>query len=167
MTVNVPSQDLPIIDPRTGRNNLEWYTALGRIAKSLSSLIDLIAAGYLSSSPTLGIGYITGAGGSVTQITSKSTSVTLNTVCGQIVTHNGSLAGGAITGFVVNNSTIVSTDTIVVNVQNVSVSDTGNYRVYAERCQSGTFIIRLHNITAGALSDAVTISFAVVRAAIS
>jgi hypothetical protein len=40
--------------------------------------------GFFSTSPTIGIGYATGAGGTVTQLTSRTTGVTLNKVAGQI-----------------------------------------------------------------------------------
>lgn len=38
MGTSIPSQDLAFMDSRTGRNNLEWYTALGRLAKGVDPL---------------------------------------------------------------------------------------------------------------------------------
>ncbi|NBS24587.1 MAG: hypothetical protein EBS78_11605 [Altererythrobacter sp.] len=44
-----------------------------------------------STSTSGGIGYGTGAGGTVTQATSKSTGVTLDKVCGEITMNNATL----------------------------------------------------------------------------
>ncbi len=68
----------------------------------------------LSSSATGGIGYTTGAGGTVTQITSRTTGVTLNTVCGNIVLV--SAAGSATPfSFTLTNSAIAAGDVVTVN----------------------------------------------------
>lgn len=73
---------------------------------------SLAVTGLLtSSSPTAGIGYATGAGGTVTQGTSRATAVTLNTVCGNIVLF--SAAGSATPfSFTLTNSTIAAGDTV-------------------------------------------------------
>src|ERR1019366_7128154 len=64
-------------------------------------------AGILSVGPTgAGIGYATGAGGAVAQITNRSTGVTLSKLTGQITTHTASLAGLAAATFVVTNTTV-------------------------------------------------------------
>ena len=54
-------------------------------------------------------------GGTVTQSSSKTTGVTLNTASGQITMNGASLAGGAEATFTVTNSEISSTDVVVVN----------------------------------------------------
>jgi hypothetical protein len=51
--------------------------------------------GLTSPDPDGGLGYSTGAGGAITQGTSKSTAVTLHKVCGSITMHNAALAAGA------------------------------------------------------------------------
>jgi hypothetical protein len=105
------------------------------------------------------VGYTTGAGGSVTQITSKSTAVTLNKATGRVVTHNASLASGAAVVFVVNNSLVSENDvpvaTIVTNTSDYSVSTTGT--------AAGVFAIRLVNVSGGALAQAVPINFAIIK----
>ena len=61
---------------------------------SSTLIIDYLGEGTLASRPaapvlpTGGIGYATGAGGTVMQATNKATGVTLNTVSGQITTNN-------------------------------------------------------------------------------
>jgi len=67
-----------------------------------------------SSSATAGVGYATGAGGTVTQITSRTTGVTLNKVCGNIVLV--SAAGSATPfSFTLTNSAIAAGDVVVIS----------------------------------------------------
>lgn len=70
--------------------------------------------GITSIGPTSGIGYATGAGGTVTQITSRTTGVTLNTVSGNIVLFSAAGQAGA-QSFTVTNSTVAVGDTIILN----------------------------------------------------
>lgn len=108
-----------------------------------------------------GLGYGTGSGGSVTQATSKTTGVTLNKTNGRIITSNAALAANTEVGFTVTNSTVVSTDVIDV------ISSDGRYLVRAYGAGAGLFSIGLKNNTAGSLSDAVTLYFAVIKTVIS
>ena len=62
--------------------------------------------GIRSSHATTGIGYSTGAGGTVIQATNKSTGVTLNTVTGIITMNNASLAADTSVAFVLTDSAI-------------------------------------------------------------
>ena len=62
------------------------------------------------------IGYSAAAQGAVTQATSKSTGVTLNTSAGRITMNNAALAGGAAASFTLTNSSISTNDTIIVCV---------------------------------------------------
>lgn len=107
------------------------------------------------------VGYVNGAGGTVTQLTSKTTGVTINKPTGSITTHNASLAGGAAVQFTVTNSAIQNDDTIVPVCQN------GNYEAKICNVTNGSFDIRLKNDTGGALADAVTINFALLVGATS
>lgn len=67
-----------------------------------------------SASPTAGVGYATGAGGTVTQATSRTTGVTLNTVCGNIVLV--SAAGSATPfSFTLTNSAIAAGDVVLLS----------------------------------------------------
>lgn len=109
-----------------------------------------------------GLGYGTGAGGTVTQATSKSTGVTLNKPTGRVTMHNAALAAGAVVAFVMTNSAIESTDVVVVNVAGNS-----NYRAEVAAIASGNVTIRVTNTTAGSLSDAVLLNFAVMKGATS
>ena len=113
-------------------------------------------------SPTKAIGYGAGAGDSITQLTSKATGVTISTPTGRITTHNAALAAGESVNFGVTNSIVLYSDIVVAN----SIDDFGaNYTTQVLSVWNGYFYIRLTNISAGSLSQAVRINFAVIKAA--
>lgn len=109
-------------------------------------------------------GYITGEGGTVTQATSKSTGVTLSKRCGQITLNGASLASATVVTFTLTNSTIAATDIIALN--HVSAGTNGAYTLNAQ-AGSGSATIAVRNVTAGSLSEAIVIGFAVIKAAIT
>ena len=112
---------------------------------------------------TGGIGYNAGAGGAVTQATSKSTAVTLNKVCGQITTHAASLAAGASVSFTVSNSQVAATD--VVNLVLASGNAAaGSYACQVDKVGAGSFVVSVKNASAGALAEALTFNFAIAKA---
>ena len=111
---------------------------------------------------TEGVGYATGAGGTVTQATSKSTGVTLNKTCGQITMNNAALLPQTAVAFTVTNSLVASTDVVIVNIDSVGTS--GAYLVSVGAVGAGSFEITLYNATLGALGEAVVLNFAVVKA---
>jgi len=106
-------------------------------------------------------GYITGEGGTVTQATSKATAVTLNKKCGQITMNAAALAAATTVSFTLTNSTIAATDLLVLN--HVSGGTAGSYLLNAQAA-AGSASINLRNITAGSLSEAIVIGFAVIKA---
>ena len=110
-----------------------------------------------------GLGYGTGSGGTVTQLTNKGTGVTLNRPSGQIVTNNASLAASGVVSFLMTNSTIASSDVVVVNVVGAA-SGLQNYQVWASTAAGGAYIL-LRNISAGALAEAVTLNYTVIKGA--
>ena len=112
---------------------------------------------------TNGIGYAPGAGGSVVQATSKSTGVTLNKLSGQITTNAAALAAGASAAFTLTNSQIAASDTVLVTIASGATS--GSYVVQVEATAAGSCRIQLRNVSAGALSEAVVLNFAVIKAA--
>lgn len=109
-----------------------------------------------------GLGYGTGSGGTVTQLTSKSTSVTLNKPAGQITTHNAALAANTEVNFTLNNSTIAVGDNVVIGG-----SSAVNYMYRVGPCNAGAVAVFVKNISAGSLSDAVVIDFKVIKGATS
>ena len=109
-------------------------------------------------------GYIVGDGGTVAQSTSKSTAVTLNKRCGQITMNGAALAADTTVSFTLTNSTIAATDLLVLN--HISGGTTGSYLLNA-RAAAGFAVINVRNITAGSLSEALVIGFAVIKASIT
>ena len=127
-------------------------------ASSPTERMRIDSAGLITACNSTGLGYGAGSGGTVTQATSKSTSVTLNKPSGQITMHNAALASAAQVSFVVNN-TLVSTSDLVI----VAAVNNGHYRVEAPSIGSGAFSIRITNNTGGSLSEAVGIIFTVIK----
>lgn len=111
---------------------------------------------------SLPFGYGSGAGGTVTQATNKSTGVTLNTRCGQITMNAANLATGTAVTFTLTNSSIAATDILMMN--HASGGTLGSYSFVA-RCAAGSATIAVRNVTAGDLAEAVVIGFAVLKAA--
>jgi hypothetical protein len=107
------------------------------------------------------IGYGTPAQGAVTQLTSKSTGVTLNKSAGKITMHNAALAAGTTVLFTLTNSTISANDVVIVNLGSAGTS--GAYWPYVANVGAGTAVIGLYNNTAGSLSEAPVINFAIIH----
>lgn len=114
-----------------------------------------------SNGPTSGVGYATGAGGTVTQATSKSTGVTLSKVCGTITTAADALAANTSVTFTMTNTASAAGDVMILN--HVSGGTIGAYTLNAA-CNSGTVSITIRNVTAGSLSESLVIGFVLVKA---
>lgn len=118
--------------------------------------------GALRSPSTSGIGYATGAGGTVTQATSKTTAVTLNTACGDITMSNSALSAGSLATFTLTNSNIQTGDVLIIN--HVSGGTAGAYFMNAQ-CGSGLASINVRNILfVGSLSEAIVVRFVLIKA---
>jgi hypothetical protein len=113
------------------------------------------------------IGYSAAAQGAVTQLTSKSTGVTLNASAGRITMNNAALAAGAAVSFVLTNSLISTNDTIIVCVSsNTTGSAAGAYTTYVSYLAAGSALITLRNLTAAtSYSEAVIINYAIIHGA--
>lgn len=116
--------------------------------------------GVLVNEPTVGIGYTTGSGGAVTQITSASTAVTLNKINGVVTTVALTTAGAAEEAFVVNNSTVVATDVIAVST---TYAGAGKPIVFVTNVGAGVFTLNITNVSASSLDAVCVINFAVIK----
>ena len=118
---------------------------------------NVVSAGAVTSNNTSGIGYATGAGGTVTQTGSRTDAVTINKITGAITLIS---AAGSATyqTFTVNNSTVAATDVIIVNQK----SGTDLYEVYITNIQSGTFQIT-YATTGGTTTEQPVLNFAVIK----
>ena len=132
--------------------------------RPVTALSSLTASAIVSSSATGGVGYTAGAGGTVTQATSKSTGVTLNTVTGQITMNSAALAAGTIVSFTLTNSAIAATDVMIIN--HVSTGTLGAYTFNAA-CAGGSAVIYVRNGTGGSLSEAIVLRYALIKGATS
>ena len=107
-------------------------------------------------------GYATGGQGSVTQLTSKSTGVTLNKPSGQITMNGASLAGATNVGFTLTNSTISAKDTLLLTI--ASGATVASYNAWVTSLSEGSATLNLRNITAATpLSEAVVLNFAIIH----
>jgi hypothetical protein len=95
---------------------------------------SLTATGTIVSTGTAGVGYATGAGGAVTQITSRTTGVTLNKTAGAITLVSAAGSATAAT-FTVTNSTVAATDVIILNQK----SGTDLYDLMVTAVAAGSF----------------------------
>ena len=107
------------------------------------------------------LGYGTGAGGAVTQATSRTTGVTLNKRTGQITMNNAALAANTMVGFTLTNSEIAATDVVAVNIK--SGATASSYVVTTGAVAAGSCLIELRNTSGGALGEAVVLSFVVIK----
>jgi hypothetical protein len=133
---------------------------------SLTGSSVAVTAGLTSSGATgAGIGYATGAGGAVTQITNRTTGVTLSKLSGTITTDTTSLAAETAAEFTVTNTTVAIGDVVVVAIQ--SGSNGGNTSVFVSTVAAGSFKIKVANNNAAAgtaETGAIIINFAVIKA---
>ena len=118
-----------------------------------------------SSSASAGIGYATGSGGTVTQATNKSTAVTVNKTTGEITMNAAALAAATVVTFVLNNSSVAAGDMIVTSHH--SGGTVGPYLINGRVTGAGIGSIAVRNTSAGSLSEAIVIKFAVVKAVTS
>jgi len=128
---------------------------------TLLSLTDaglLTAASGIKTTGTAGIGYATGggAGSAVTQVGSRTSGVTINYPTGQITLYTASGNTGAYTTFTVTNSTVASTDTILIHCS----SSTNLYIPHVTAVTSGSFNISYISIS-GTSSDSPVFNYTV------
>lgn len=99
------------------------------------------------------------SGGSVTQLTSTSTAVTLNGSSGNIVCFTSTAAAQAVASFTVTNSYSASNKVIVCSVSGYGGS-TGIPQCYVTAVTNGHFTLNVVNAAAvAALNGVVTVSF--------
>jgi hypothetical protein len=113
---------------------------------------------------TTEIGYTAAAQGTVTQATSKSTGVTLSKSAGRITMNNAELAANTAVSFTLTNTVISSNDAIIVNISGGATA--AAYTVYISSMTAGSAVVTLRNLTAGALSEAVVINFAILHGSV-
>jgi hypothetical protein len=119
---------------------------------------SLAVTGAVTSSGTAGVGYATGAGGAVTQLTSRTTGVTLNKTTGAITMFSAAGTTTAAT-FTVTNSTVAATDVIILNQK----SGTDLYDLMVTAVAAGSFNLTFRT-TGGTTTETPVFNFAVIKA---
>tara|TARA_R110002126_G_scaffold78152_1_gene194814 strand:+ start:426 stop:836 length:411 start_codon:yes stop_codon:yes gene_type:complete len=120
---------------------------------------DIYGADSILSSGKLG--YTTSALGLVTQLVSKATAVTLNKSSGRITTFATAMLTGTLATFTVNNSLVSVNDTVILSISGGATSQ--GYNVWVDVMAAGSFNITLLNRSAGTLTEAVIINFALLH----
>ena len=110
------------------------------------------------------IGYGTAAQGTATQATDKSTGVTISKSSGQITMNAAALAATTNVTFTLTNTLLSAKDVVIVNVASANAT-AGAYNAWISSMLAGSATITLRNITAGSLSEAVVINFAIIHSA--
>lgn len=114
-----------------------------------------IAAGGLGYAPGLGIG------GVVTQLTSRTTGVTINKLSGAI-TMFAAIGSATPASFVVTDSQVAITDIIDISVQSASNS----YLAYVSQVAAGSFTVTFES-RVGTASDSPVLNFNVIKGTIT
>ena len=113
-----------------------------------------------NTSPS-GMGYATGAGGTVTQVTNKSTGVTINKACGDITMNNAALNAGITVSFTMTNSLVAAGDNMILN--HSATGTFGSYVFNMHGATAGSCVIDVTNRTAGNLSEAIVVRFSLLK----
>lgn len=167
-----PGDTTPVANGGTGattasdaRTNLGAAALAGSASQSFAMLNGTVAGTLSLTGASSTLGYGVGAGGTVTQATSKSTAVTLNKPCGRITMNNAALAANTTVTFLVNNSLCGNGD--VVNVGHVLNAGTNAAYLVWVQPGSGGFNVNIRNISSGSLSEEVVLDFAIIKGATS
>jgi hypothetical protein len=172
---NIPAQRVQVVDDK-GLMTRQWYRYLFNLfsiagaGESPISNTDMLLApdpvannpNVLSYGPSYPMGYGNGAGGVVTQATSRTTGVTVARVCGQITLFSTTTTAGTFASFTVTNTTVSSTDVVIVNF--ASGATANSYGLAVTAVAAGSFRVQIHNIAAVGVAEAPVINFAVIKA---
>jgi hypothetical protein len=151
----------------TANRTISFPDATGTVALVAGSSGQVVynnagvqAGGNLGYNATTGVfGYLSGTG-TITQATNKATGVTLNSPTGQITLNGAALAADTTVSFTLTNSSITANDVLILN--HISAGTAGSYLLNAQAV-AGSASINVRNITAGSLSEAIVICFAVIK----
>jgi len=151
-TLTTPTITNPTVSTGTFTSPTLVTPAIG-----VATCTSLTATGVIASTGTAGVGYATGAGAAVTQITSRTTGVTLNKTTGAITLFSAAGSATAAT-FTVTNSTVAATDVIILNQK----SGTDLYDLMVTAVAAGSFNITFRT-TGGTTTETPVFNFAVIK----
>lgn len=156
-TLTTPTLTTPTITNPTVSTGTFTSPTLVTPAIGVATGTSLTATGVIASTGTAGVGYATGAGGTVTQGTSRTTGVTLDKRTGAITLFSAAGSGTAAT-FTVTNSTVAATDVIILNQK----SGTDLYDLMVTAVAAGSFNITFRT-TGGTTTEQPVFNFAVIK----
>ena len=158
---DIRPKDLPAVTTPTAADKI---TLDGATTRSIT-VENLGGSGFLKSNSQAN-GYATGAGGAVTQLTSKTTTVVLSKACGQItMIATGDIAADTTVSFTLTNTLIAATDVLVLN--HLSGGAPGSVHLNAQ-CGAGSATINVRNVTpSNMVTPAPVISFALIKGVIA
>jgi hypothetical protein len=137
---------------------LRYLSKFGREATTDSISVE---TSLVITKPEAKLGYGTGSGGVVTQLTSRTTAVTINTPTGQITLF--SAAGSATpASFTVNNSVVEAGDIIDINQK----SGTDLYQILITAVAAGSFRVTFFT-TGGTTTEQPVFNFMVTKGSAS
>lgn len=118
------------------------------------------------------LGYTTGAGGTVTQLTSRTTGVTLNQITGEIVLVAGTISGHEADEFTLTNSEIGANDVVVACIKSgVAAGTRKYYQIHVVTVAAGSCVISVGNIDNATIpssgTDSPVIQFAVIKSVVA
>lgn len=133
---------------------------------------DLVVNGTATATSfqaSTALGYAPGAGGQVTQGTSRTTGVTLNKATGEITLFPAGIAGHGADEFTLTNVTIGVNDVVLVNVKSGVLAATRKYyQVHSITTAAGSCVISVGNLNNSAIaSETPVLQFVVVKGAIA
>jgi hypothetical protein len=138
----------------TGTNNVTFPGSVNS-AGGVYTTGPLVSASAATTS-----GYTTGAGGTVTQLTSRTTGVTLSKPCGSIVLFSAAATANVATSFVVTNTLVTATDNIVLT-QGTAGALGGLYNLLAIPA-AGSFTVWIIPVNT-VVAETLTINFAILK----
>ena len=135
--------------------NCTSVNVTGTATYSTLNAVNSLATG------SIGFATIAGTGGTVTQITSRNTGVTLDKPCGTITLFSSVILSQASNTFTLTNSYIASTDFVLVN--HVATQTPGAYTI-ATNPNAGSVDITMRNVSGGTLTaGAPLLQFVVIK----
>lgn len=136
---------------------------------SFSGITSITSQNFLA---TQSLGFTTGGGGAVTQLTSRTTGVTLNKPTGAITLFAGSLGGHDADEFTLTNSFIGANDVVLACIKSGCAAGTRKYyQVHVVEVSAGSCVISIGNIDNATIPSSGTespvIQFTVIKGAIT
>lgn len=141
---------------------IEFYTSNTRRWVLDASGNTIITGKFTSSGG--GLGYSTGAGGTFTQSTSRTTAVTLNKLCGTITMFSAAQAADAVVQFTLNNSFLEAGDYLMVqHIGNTPALVAGSWN-FSVTVSAGSAIISVRNVSNSSITEATPLRITIIKA---